>query len=61
MQARLTVWRKDGTAQSAVLDFDDAIRDLTIAEMEPSFKRGLIEPASIMEEPKWIEWEAPCQ
>ena len=55
MNVRLTVWRKDGRIQSALRDFDAALRSLGIAEKEASFKNGLLEPASVTEAPEWIE------
>ena len=53
MNVRLTVWRKDGRIQSAVKDIDSALQSLTIAEREPTFKHGLIEPASVTTSPEW--------
>lgn len=56
MNVRLTVWRKDGCIKSAVKDIDSDLQSLTIAELEPTFKHGLIEPASVTTAPEWKEW-----
>ena len=56
MNVRLTVWRKDGRIQSELKDIDSALRSLTIAEREPTFKHGLIEPASVTTAPECKEW-----
>ena len=55
MNVRLTVWRKDGRIQSELKDIDSALRILTIAERETTFKHGLIEPASVTTSPEWKE------
>jgi len=56
MNVRLTVWRKDGRIQSAAKDIDSALQSLTIAEREPTFKHGLIEPAIVTTAPEWKKW-----
>ena len=44
MKVRLTIWHKDGTKDSAVMDYDRADRRATMAETEKRFDHLLIEP-----------------